>query len=102
MYRRVKAEGRALRKFPLSMRYLQAPDILESRVGYMIRKRAGDAPLRNAMRRILRETFRAARGTFTRPVWTVFEVSDRAAEATRAEFRQSALFLVQSLDGEAA
>jgi ribonuclease P protein component len=83
------------------MRYLQAEDVRESRVGYVIRKRAGKAVMRNAMRRILREAFRASRERFSRPVWAVFEVSDRAAESTRAELRLSADFLMQSLCREA-
>ena len=97
MYRRVKTEGAVLRKFPLSMRTLQAEDILESRIGFVIRKRTGNAPLRNAMRRVLRELFNKHSGSFSRPAWVVFDVSDKASEDTRAIFRGKADALLATL-----
>ncbi|HLU69682.1 MAG TPA: ribonuclease P protein component [Fibrobacteria bacterium] len=102
MYRRVRAEGIVLRKFPLSMRTLQADDIQESRVGFVIRKRTGNAPLRNAMRRILRELFNTHSSGFARPSWVVFDVAEKASETTRAEFRARADALLASLSREAA
>lgn len=86
-----------LRKFPLSMRTLQAEDILESRIGFVIRKRTGNAPLRNAMRRVLRELFRNRSETFSRPAWVVFDVAEKAGETSRAEFRTRADNLLSSL-----
>lgn len=97
MYRRIRAEGLVLRKFPLSMRTLQADDIQESRVGFVIRKRTGNAPLRNAMRRVLRELFNHRSLTFARPAWVVFDVAEKAADTTRAEFRAQADALLASL-----
>jgi ribonuclease P protein component len=97
MYRRVKTEGGVLRKFPISMRYLQAVDILDTRIGFVIRKRSGNAVYRNALRRVLRECFLKIRARFGNPAWIVFEVSDRAAESTRTSFRHNAESLLQSL-----
>jgi ribonuclease P protein component len=88
------------RNFPISMRILQADDIGESRVGFIVRKRTGVAPLRNAMRRVLREVFRLRAPSFLRPAWVIFDVSDKAATtpgATRAAFREKAEALVASL-----
>ena len=102
MYKRVKTEGGVLRKFPLTMRYLQTPDIVESRIGFVVRKRAGDAVYRNVLRRVLRESFRHVCDRFEKPTWLVFEVSDRAAESTRKAFRQNAESLLQSLCGSVA
>lgn len=102
MYRRVRMEGAVLRKFPLSMRTLQADNIQESRVGFVIRKRTGSAPLRNAMRRILRELFNQHSPRFPRPAWVVFDVAEKAAETTRAEFRAKADALLASLGRSAA
>jgi ribonuclease P protein component len=79
------------------MRSLAAPDIAESRVGYIIRKRAGHAPMRNAFRRILRETFSQNFARFEKPFWVVFEVSDKAAESTRRVFRACADSLLENL-----
>lgn len=97
MYRRVRSEGIVTRNFPLSMRTLQADDITQSRVGFVIRKRTGVAPLRNAMRRVLRELFRLRAPSFERPAWVVFDVSEKAAGTTRAEFREKAESLLAPL-----
>jgi ribonuclease P protein component len=102
MYRRVKAEGSVLRKFPLSMRILHGTTISDSRIGYVIRKRAGKAVMRNALRRILRETFQHTHARFDQPTWVVFEVSDRVAEVTRRVFNQCAAALLESLCRSAA
>lgn len=91
------------------MRILQADDIGQSRIGFVIRKRTGNAPLRNAMRRVLRETFRARSPAFKRPAWLIFDVSDKAAAkpdpktrattnaTTRAQFRAKAEALLAPL-----
>jgi ribonuclease P protein component len=97
MYRRVKTEGAVLRKFPLSMRTLQADDIQDSRIGFVIRKRTGNAPLRNAMRRVLRELFNKHSESFSRPTWVVFDVAEKASESTRAEFRLKAGTMLATL-----
>lgn len=97
MYKRVKTEGGVLRKFPLSMRYLQTSDIPESRLGFVIRKRAGDAVYRNSLRRVLRECFRKMMEGFEKPAWIFFEVSDRASETTRTTFRHNAESLLKTL-----
>ncbi len=102
MYRRVKTEGTVLRKFPFSMRYLQAEDISENRIGFVIRKRTGNAPLRNAMRRVLRELFREMSPSFPQPVWIVFDVADKASEITRAEFRLRATGLMTAMSSRTA
>ena len=102
MYRRIKNEGAVLRKFPFSMRYLQSPDLGESRIGFVIRKRTGNAPLRNAMRRVLRELFRERSPSFSRPAWVVFDVAEKASETTRAEFRLRAANLLAALSAPAA
>ena len=106
LYRLVKTEGAVLRKFPLSMRILQADDILESRIGFVIRKRTGVAPLRNAMRRVLRELFNKRSPAFARPAWVVFDVAEKASESSRADFRAKADALLATLcapaEGKAA
>jgi ribonuclease P protein component len=86
-----------LRRFPLSMRTLQADDIVESRVGFVIRKRTGNAPLRNAMRRVLRELFNKHSEAFTRPTWVVFDVAEKASDLTRTAFREKADEMLASL-----
>ena len=99
MYRRVKTEGAVLRKFPFYMRYLQAEDIREDSIGFVLRKRTGNAPLRNAMRRVLRELFREVSPSSSKRVWVVFDVADKASETTRAEFRARAAGLLAALPG---
>ena len=79
------------------MRYLHAPDILESRIGFVVRKKAGPAVFRNIIRRVLREKFRQSKINFTKPAWVVFEVSDRASEITRSDLHNISATLLQSL-----
>jgi len=83
------------------MRHLSAENILESRIGFVIRKRTGDAPLRNSIRRTLREAFRAALAGFPRPVWLVFDVMENAAHFPRRVLRENADFLLSSFAGKA-
>jgi ribonuclease P protein component len=83
------------------MRILQADDIGASRVGFIVRKRTGVAPLRNAMRRVLREVFRLRAPAFARPAWVVFDISDKAAATTRKSFREKAETLIAPLLGSA-
>ncbi len=97
MYRRVKMEGSVIRKFPLTMRTLRTPDIHENRVGFVVRKKAGSAVFRNAIRRVLREKFRQTMANFVQPAWVIFEVSDRVAESTRSDLHMHAQFLLSSL-----
>ena len=91
-----------MRKFPLTMRYLRGADITESGIGFVVRKRAGSAVFRNAVRRVLREKFRLTKAGFLQPSWVVFEVSDRASESTRADLRNGAEHLLNSLCGATA
>lgn len=90
------------RNFPISMRILQADDLGESRVGFIVRKRTGVAPLRNAMRRVLRELFRRRAPSFARPAWVIFDVSDKAGATTRTAFREKAETLLAPLLRSAA
>jgi ribonuclease P protein component len=88
------------------MRILQADDIGASRVGFIVRKRTGVAPLRNAMRRVLREVFRLRAPAFARPAWIVFDISAdissrKAAATTRKSFREKAETLIAPLLGSA-
>ena len=82
------------------MRHLSAENILESRIGFVIRKRTGNAPLRNSIRRTLREAFRASLESFSRPVWLVFDVMENAAQFPRRVLQQNAEFLLASLSGK--
>ena len=101
MYRRVKTEGRSIRKPPLIMRHLSAENILESRLGFVVRKRTGHAPMRNSIRRTLRESFRSALADFSRPAWVVFDVMDNAAQFPRRTLRENAGVLLATLTGKA-
>lgn len=89
MYKKVFEGGRALRGSPLSLRYFRA-DQDWSRVGFIIRKKAGDAPMRNSIRRTLRRAFQEALPALPEGLWVVFDVSDKASTVTRARLRGEA------------
>lgn len=89
MYKMVFEGGRALRGLPLTLRYFRVEDDI-TRIGYIIRKKSGDAPFRNSVRRTLRRSFQEALSGFAEGTWLVFDVSDKASTASRAKLRGEA------------
>jgi ribonuclease P protein component len=79
------------------MRHFQGGEVDQSRVGFIIRKKVGKAVLRNAIRRILRELFRAHLSQFRAPTWVVFDVMNEASDYTRRQVRESADKLLLTL-----
>ena len=88
MYKQVFESGKALRSAPLTVRYFFSED--HSRLGFIIRKKVGNACMRNSIRRTLRESFRDALPDFREGTWIVFDVSDKASQFRRAELRAQA------------
>jgi ribonuclease P protein component len=96
MYKRVFETGRALRSAPLTVRFARlAPE--RTRVGFIIRKRSGNAPLRNAIRRILRQCFFEALPSLSEGTWVVFDVPERASRFSRTEMRSQARQLLAAI-----
>jgi len=96
MYKRVFETGRALRSAPLTVRFTRlAPE--RTRVGFIIRKRSGNAPLRNAIRRILRQCFFEALPSLSEGTWVVFDVPERASRFSRTEMRAQAKQLLAAI-----
>jgi ribonuclease P protein component len=89
MYKQVFENGRALRGSPVTLRLFRAEQDI-TRVGFIIRKKTGKAPLRNSIRRTLRTSFQAALPLLGEGAWIVFDVSDKAASVTRARLREEA------------
>ncbi len=71
---------------PLSLRYFNSGDM--PRLGFIVRKKTGNAVLRNGMRRILREVFRHRLGQMQTPAWFIFDVAPQANTLTRQALRQ--------------
>jgi ribonuclease P protein component len=91
--------GRALRSAPLTVRFARKdPD--RTRVGFIIRKKVGDAPMRNAIRRVLRQCFVDALPRLAEGTWIVFDVPEKAAQFRRTELRDQAISLLGKV-GEA-
>lgn len=102
MYKRVFESGRVLRGAPLSLRYARVgPD--RARIGFIIRKKVGDAPLRNSIRRTLRQCFQEALPGLPEDTWMIFDVPVKAGSLRRAELRAQAAGLLAALrsDGPA-
>lgn len=89
MYKKVFEGGRVLRSAPLTVRYLHA-DQEHSRLGFIIRKKVGDAPMRNSIRRTLRQCFQQALPGFVEGMWVVFDVSNNASKCRRGELKAEA------------
>lgn len=96
MYKTVFEGGKVFRSPPITLRYFQADQDL-SRVGFIIRKRAGKAVLRNSIRRTLRRSFQEALPSLREGAWLVFDVADKAGALRRGELRAHAVKLLRSL-----
>lgn len=60
------------------------------RLGFIVRKKTGNAVLRNDMRRVLREVFRLRMQQLPLPAWFVFDVMPQANTLTRQALRLKA------------
>ena len=89
MYKKVFEAGRALRSAPITLRYLRS-EPGPSRLGFIIRKKVGDAVMRNSIRRTLRQCFVDALPALREGSWIVFDVSEKASALRRAELRAQA------------
>lgn len=97
MYQAVLKQGRVYRGSPLVLKALfPAPDG-QMRLGFIIRKKVGDAVLRNTMRRILRESFRESFPFLPGPMWVLFDVMNTANETTRSAFRGRSIEMLARL-----
>jgi ribonuclease P protein component len=96
MYKKVFEGGRVLRSAPLTLRYYHV-DQECSRCGFILRKKVGNAPMRNSIRRTLRQSFVDALPGFAEGTWIVFDVSNSASQSTRGELRAQADKLLASV-----
>jgi len=67
--------------------------IFRRRIGYIITKRIGSAPVRNKIRRRLREIYRAHRGSFKTGISIVIIARPKASKASYLEFKNEFLNL---------
>jgi ribonuclease P protein component len=89
MYKKVFESGRVLRSAPLILRFFHM-DQECSRLGFIIRKKVGNAPMRNSIRRTLRQSFAAALPKLPEGTWIIFDVPNSASQATRGALREQA------------
>lgn len=101
MYKQVFETGRTLRGSPLTVRFLRA-DSDWSRIGYIIRKKSGNAPFRNSVRRTLRRSFQDALPTLAEGLWIIFDVSDKASAVSRSALKGEADRLLLAAGAAAA
>lgn len=86
MYKKVFEGGRVLRSAPINIRFLRA-DQDRSRIGFIIRKKVGNACMRNSIRRTLRQCFVDALPSIPEGTWIIFDVTDKASQGSRTELR---------------
>ncbi len=100
MYKKVFESGRALRSAPLVLRFFHVEQEC-SRLGFIIRKKVGNAPMRNSIRRTLRQCFAAALPKIPEGTWIIFDVPNSASQATRGELRAQADSFLTTIGGAA-
>jgi ribonuclease P protein component len=98
MYKKVFEAGKVFRSLPLTLRYCLVDQEL-SRIGFIIRKKVGNAPMRNSIRRTLRCSFIQSLPRVPEGTWIIFDVSDKASKLRRSELRAEADRLLGSLPG---
>ncbi len=86
MYQKVFQTGKVLRGKPITLRYCRI-DADHTRVGFIIRKKVGNACMRNSIRRTLRVSFQAIAPKMPEGTWIIFDVSDKASLLRRAELK---------------
>ena len=86
MYKKVFEGGRVLRSAPLTVRFFHA-DQECSRLGFIIRKKVGNACMRNSIRRTLRQCFVQALPSIQEGTWIIFDVSDKASQGSRGDLK---------------
>jgi len=97
MFKAVLEKGKSLKSPPLNLRYLRAETVDQTRLGFIVRKKTGNAVMRNSIRRVLREVFRKRFHEVTAPTWVVFDVMPPASSLTRRALRQKGEDLVTRL-----
>ena len=82
---RVKAQD-----YPIVIKthYLDEPG--NSRVGFVIKKKTGNAVFRNKLRRVLRTAFFKYMSEFKKSSWVLFEVKPFSSETTLVDIRRKA------------
>ena len=96
MYKKIFEDGRSLKGAPLTLRYLRTERDY-SRIGFILRKKVGNAPLRNSIRRTLRCCFQHALPLVQEGTWVLFDVSVKAGTFRRGELKAEADRLLASL-----
>jgi ribonuclease P protein component len=96
MYKQVFECGRALRSAPLTVRWFLV-DRECSRCGFILRKKVGDAPMRNSIRRTLRQSFVDALPRLPEGTWIIFDVANSASQGTRGSLRDQAAKLLSAI-----
>jgi ribonuclease P protein component len=96
MYKKVFEGGRAMRGSPLTLRFIRIEQDC-TRVGFIIRKKAGNAPMRNSIRRTLRSSFQEILPAFAEGTWLIFDVSEKASKFPRAHIKGEADRLLREL-----
>ena len=83
-FARVRTEGKPVHGKMLVLGVLKGLGDADSRVGIVTSKRVGNAVIRNRVRRLLREIFRAMRPRLIPGVWLVAVAKSSAAKASLA------------------
>ena len=90
MYEKMKKNHQRFSEFPLKIKAFYPENESTSKVGFIIRKKIGNAVMRNKLKRILRESFFRKLPNFKKSCWVLFEVRPFSKETPLSEVRLSA------------
>ncbi len=86
MFGKIFETGNKVFTKSLVLRFLKSPDE-QYRMAFIIRKKVGNAVVRNRIRRIIRETLFLHSSSFSENYWLLFNINNSAKDLTNDEIR---------------
>ncbi len=90
MFGKIFETGNKVFTKSLVLRFIKSPDD-QYRMAFVIRKKVGNAVVRNRIRRIIRETLFAHSRSFNQNYWLLFNINNSAGSLTNDEIRSAVL-----------
>ncbi len=94
MFQKIFDDGNKVFTKNLVLRFIESPDD-EYRMAFIIRKKVGNAVVRNRIRRIIRETVFKHSESFDKNFWVLFNVKDQTKNITSDTLREDVLLALK-------